>query len=82
MNPTQSSGLQDRQAGDDVAVVVRVRWSAFEQLVGEGLAVEGMMQLIPERAGGFSICIWSPEMPDWPDPVPLNDEARRERDAR
>lgn len=68
----QSDTLLRRQAGDDVAVVVTFRRSAFERLTSEGLPVNGMMNLVPEPSGGYAVCVWSGEMPDWPDPVPGN----------
>lgn len=79
----QSSGLIDREDGADVVVPVVFRRSALEALKGEGLHVEGTMQLVENASrGALAIVIWSAEMPDWPDPVPGNAAAAAEREER
>lgn len=67
----------------DVTIAVRLRPTALEQLVSGGVTVNGVMQLIPDEDGAYSICVWSTELPaELPDPIPGNAAAAAELKAR
>lgn len=75
----QRNTLIPRERGDDIDITVRFRKSAFDRLTATGLCVNGVMQLDKQPDGTYAIVVWSPAMPDWPDPVPGNEDAAEER---
>lgn len=80
MTPSDHTISRQPSPGD-ITVKLRLRASALQEMVkGDGLPVHGTMHLVEEPDGAFAICIWSAEIPDWPDPVPGNAAAVAERE--